>query len=101
MKLACDTKSLTPFTEIMVFSRLVSARGFATSALRRGGDAAPPAPGDNLPFSLNNRCIVIIYFFYLPKRFFFYTLIKVKLDPDLDFLRGCSESGGKFPAAQT
>ena len=45
----------------MVFSRLISARGFATSALRRGGDGCPP-PGDNLPFSINNRFKMTAYF---------------------------------------
>ena len=32
----------------------LSTRNFTTSAARRGGDGLPP-PGDNLPFSINNR----------------------------------------------
>ena len=37
-----------------MFGRLISARGLATSAARRGGHGVPP-PGDNLPFAINNR----------------------------------------------
>ena len=33
---------------------LTSTRNFSTSVIRRGGDGLPP-PGDNLPFSINNR----------------------------------------------
>ena len=33
---------------------LGSMRSFSTSVARRGGDGLPP-PGDNLPFSINNR----------------------------------------------
>jgi len=40
---------------------LASVRGFTTSTLRRGGDGLPP-PGDNLPFSINNRFKLTGYF---------------------------------------
>jgi len=40
---------------------LASVRSFTTSALRRGGDGLPP-PGDNLPFSINNRFKLTGYF---------------------------------------
>ena len=33
-----------------------STRNFSTSVARRGEDALP-SPGDNLPFSLNNRLV--------------------------------------------
>ena len=33
-----------------------STRNFTTSVARRGEDALP-SPGDNLPFSLNNRFV--------------------------------------------
>jgi len=38
-----------------------SSRNFTTSAARRGEDALP-APGDNLPFSINNRYKLTAYF---------------------------------------
>nr|ALS04171.1 mitochondrial cytochrome c oxidase subunit-like protein [Acartia pacifica]ALS04172.1 mitochondrial cytochrome c oxidase subunit-like protein [Acartia pacifica] len=45
----------------MVFSsRLISARRFATSAIRR--DGGPQMPGDNLPFDINNRYKLTVYF---------------------------------------
>ena len=39
-----------------------SSRNFTTSAARRGEDALP-APGDNLPFSINNRYLIVILVF--------------------------------------
>ena len=33
---------------------VMPTRNFSTSVIRRGGDGLPP-PGDNLPFSINNR----------------------------------------------
>ena len=44
-----------------MFARLISTRGLATSAARRGGHGVPP-PGDNLPFALNNRFKLTAYF---------------------------------------
>ena len=37
-----------------------SSRNFTTSAARRGEDALP-APGDNLPFSINNRYFTVYW----------------------------------------
>ena len=39
----------------------LSTRNFTSSAVRRGGDGLP-APGDNLPFSINNRSEIITCF---------------------------------------
>ena len=36
-----------------------STRNFSTSVARRGEDALPP-PGDNLPFSINNRSVCLL-----------------------------------------
>jgi len=38
-----------------------AARQLSTSAARRGGHGLP-APGDNLPFSINNRFKLTAYF---------------------------------------
>ena len=55
----CNPKSLfqTRFTRMFAAvarRALQSSRNFSTSVARRGGDGLPP-PGDNLPFSINNR----------------------------------------------
>ena len=51
----CDFRPIS----IRMFAQLArravqSTRNFSTSVARRGEDALPP-PGDNLPFSINNR----------------------------------------------
>ena len=50
---------IADYSEPNMFGQLArrslgSVRNFSTSVARRGGDGLPP-PGDNLPFSINNR----------------------------------------------
>ena len=66
-----------------MFARLISARGFATSALRRS-ESVPPPPGDNLPFPIDNRSVqhkpekviinINVNFFSLPYLFHLFFL---------------------------
>ena len=62
----CNPRSLfqTRFTRMFAAvarRALQSSRNFSTSVARRGGDGLPP-PGDNLPFSINNRYIFTLVY---------------------------------------